>query len=410
MKYPKILYILCSITTVSFTMGYTASPPTHKINAPLGQANTKPSQTLLDALAVIGGSTEDIDAFRTTGIPSNALIKSFINYAQNSNKSIFNNLTQDQNNALVLFGFRLGSNQKIPEGVMDDLMVAEKMRVGMSSSDIKTLQTLISSIQNDSTYELTEANTSFIQTLIPYINNNPFAFADAIGPLISALVIEENVDNPNVSEELETCLTDAAQSLTTLTDDQINNITNITQNYNSTENFEASDDNVSDLNVALAAAALPLGLFALYPLIGSDDVYAVNNITRNYPDNFDRDYVNRYQGEFNRGLDRRDNWNNRRNGEGRGPGNRDQIGQRRENGGPRAQDRGLGPNNGNRQGLDRGGQGGNRGSLNRGNGGRSLDRSRGGGAGNRSPGGGGGRGAGGGGNRGGRGGGGGGRR
>ncbi len=385
MRLNKAIYITCAITSISSLLAYTSPPQLLTVNTTNAQTPSLiPTKSLLDALSIIGVPLSDIESLQSTGEANSNIVSLFTEYANNSDKTIYNTLSQEQANALILFGFKLKNQNKITSKPLNTLMVAEKKRLGLSSANVKTLTTLSLALEDNPSYGLTADDVSFVREMLPFIEENPFAFADVLGLLIRAFIVQEDSDtpiDPTVDDDIEIALTNAAQTLTDLDDDQIVNITNIANTYQTTEEFDNSESNVADLSAAMAIAAIPFGVYALYPLIGSENVYAVDNITRNYEGNFNRDYVNRYNGEVNRNRgdfpradgrnpENRGNINNRgpvdRGAAGRGPAERGAAGRGpAERGAAGNREAGRGPNNGNI---------GNRGQ----NGGRtrSLDRSR----------------------------------
>lgn len=351
MKLNKAIYITCAITSISSLLAYTTPPQTLKVNAASAESPSLiPTKALLDALSIIGVPLSDIESLQSTGEANSNVVSLFTEYANNSNKTIYNTLSQEEGNALILFGFKLKNENKITSKPMSTLMAAEKKRLGLSTANIKTLTALSLALEESSSYQLTPSDVSFVRQMLPFIEENPFAFADVLGLLIRAFIVQEDSDtaiDPTVDDDIEIALTNAAQTLTNLDDDQITNITNITNTYQTTEEFDNSEANVADLSAAMAVAAIPFGVYALYPLIGSENVYTVDNITRNYEGNFNRDYANRYNGEVNRNRGdfpkanganpgTRGNINNR-GAAGNGPANRGpnsgNAGDRAQNGG-----------------------------------------------------------------------------
>ena len=361
MKFTKLVCAVCSVSFVG-SIGGVASPPQVLLTSQ--QASPLQSdQDLLDALSAIGAPLSAITAYHSSGEIGSGLTAAFTKYANNSTESSYDNLTESEGNALILFGFVLSSDGKISDAPMKTLMAAEKTRAGMSSSQIKDLEELSKKIQKDPSFSLSDKQVEFVQSILPYIEKHPFAFADVLGPLISAFIVDDdNPDKDDVNEDIQEALTAAAQAVSNLSENDIQTITNVTNEYNTTNEYNSSTENVSAINQALAVGSLVYGTYLLYPLIGSNDVYAVDDITRNYSAEFNTAYVDRYNGQVarNRNVDqaRRANnpnarahaENNARQGSVRQPDNA-------RNGNARAQ----GPqSNGNRN--------------------RSLDRSRGGGA------------------------------
>ncbi len=390
MRLNKSIYITCALTTACTLFSYTTgSNPLFIKTASSQPVPLIPSQTLWNALNIIGVPGTDMDTLKTTGQATPTTLSLFTKYAENSGNSAYDQLSQDESNALILFGFKLKNQNQITDNVLNDLMVAEKKELGMSTANIKTLRSLALSLEDSPSYALTLSDVTFVRQIIPFIQENPFAFADVLGLLIRAFLVQEDSDSPidpSIDDEIESALTDAAQTLSGLTDDQIVNITNITQNYETTEQFNDSDSNVEDLSAAMAVAAVPFGLFALYPLIGSEAVYGVGDITRNYEGSFNRGYVDRYNGEIDRNRDnfpRNDVNNARARTDGNGLNNRSNPAERgqRDLGGNNNARGDLGQNSDRSRSLDRSRmQAGNGGRANGARAGASNQRRDGGGA------------------------------
>lgn len=253
-----------------------------------------PSSLLVQTLTTLGTPLEDISSFSVSGIPTPAILKLFTHYALHANDSAYTGLSSLQRGSLILFGYELLAQNQIPASTISTLMEEEKNRAGLSSQEIDTLHQLVQKIEQAPSYTLTSPDVSFVRSLLPALSQVPFAFADSIGALIQAFVIQEdNPAYPLEDDDIEKTLSQAAKEISQLSDKQVENITMITQTYHNTEQFDASQENVEDINAALALAALPMGTYALYPLIGSDAVYDINTITRTYPHNFPR--ATRYQ-------------------------------------------------------------------------------------------------------------------
>jgi hypothetical protein len=284
MKIHKLVFGVSSIVSAFSIVGYEVRVepiPSIRVSNPSPTINA-PSQDLLDALGVIGASTSDILEFKQTGKPTYGIVQAVIAYDNNSSNSVYQNLSQAQDDALVLFSFVLHNDKKISDQSLKTLMRDEKLRMGMNSTEIDRLEELSNALISDSSYILSSDELTKIQNLVPIINDDPFAFADVIGPLIGAVIYTTEHGPVTPDPSIEQGLAEAAQTLTGLSDEQVNNIVNITNNYMETNTFTPSQEDVNDMNQAIAVAALPLGAFALYPLLGYTTVTEVDAITRGY--------------------------------------------------------------------------------------------------------------------------------
>ena len=393
MGFSKFIHLTCSIalTTVSLS----AAPPSIRLVSEQVALPMQNNQTLLDALAALGTPVDSIAQFHASGETSPALIAAFSRYASNSNEPTYNNLSFSESNSLILFGYMLASEEKISPSAMETLMADEKMRLQMPLSQIKELEDLSQMVQNDENFSLSDEQIAFVQSILPYINKNPFAFADVLGPLISAFLIDEdNEDNEDVDLEIHTALTRASQTVINLSNNQIQTSNHITNEYNNNQQFNSTTENVEAVNAVMPFAFLPFGLYALYPVIGSHDVYAVGNVTRVHARSFNPAYANRYHGQVQRNQRVDAQRRNHATGNRRAPdarrgreGRVDRGGERdsrMDRGGGRTRERSFdssrrgsgraergGGNRGSRgSGGNRGGRGGRGGGGNRGGGGR----------------------------------------
>lgn len=398
----KLFLTVYAITALCVIPGYTD-------NGTPGMSQSQNTQTLSGALYKIGGTDSDIGQLGITGSPPSSLVKSFANYANDSDNSKFSSLSDSERDSLVFFGFKLQSKGDLSDSAMKSLMVAEKMRTGMPKAHIQELMSLVEKIKANPNYELTFNDVNLINSAAPFINNDPYAFSDILGTLMGP-ILNATPENLPITTETEEILINAARTVTGLSQEQMDNLQNIGDNYESSKEFDSSDDNVTDVTQVIETSYYPDSANLLLPFLGAGTLIAMSGIYDTYPNNF---YGEGYN-EYNRNVTRNptvenyykggvaprynDNWaNNRANA----ANNRAQT---RQNGtDARTENRGANANNraNGSQGRQNGAQarqnGGNdrfqnQGSRagNRANGGRSSMGDRSGGGGGRAGGGGGG--------------------
>ena len=275
----KLVISIFGITSVLSVSGYGDTAGNSQAISP---AQTLVREQLAEALTALGVPLSDLMAFKQSGKPPSAIVNAMTTFANNANSAAYSGLTQSQKNALTLFAFVLHKDGKLSSDSLQNLMRDEKIRLGMSLQEVGQLQTLASTLSGDTKHQLTPEELAIIQSVMPKISQDPFAFADVLGLTIGAMLY--NSDNGYITPDpiLEGELIAAAQEITGLTDGQIDNITNITNNYQTNSSFTPTDENVTDMNQALAVSVLPYGSCLLYPLLGVESVEQVNAITGVY--------------------------------------------------------------------------------------------------------------------------------
>jgi len=357
--------------------GYTDSSSTEIASATF-------SKELPSALYKIGVSTSDIGQMQISGTPPSTLIQTFTNYANDANNKSFSKLSTPERNSLILFAFKLQNQGLISNDTVQALMTAEKLRTGMPIAHIREIEDLAAQFRNNPNYVISAETVNMVGDACSYININPYAFADVLGTIMNPILNQNTVTVPPTTEQI---LINAAKTLTGLSQDQINNIQDISDNYQSTQQFQATPANVNDMNQLMETSYYPDSSYLLLPFIGADALVTAAAISYAYPETFDTATVNTYNTNvyrnptveaYNRdGVYPRYNnaWQNRGNAANtRAQGRSDAANTRAQDRGnaadTRAQDRGnaadtraqdrdgAGPDRGGFQGGDRGGFGG----------------------------------------------------
>lgn len=331
MKFNKLIASLCGVTSVFSAVGYTEDFPQVLFVNAASTSFKAPSQDLVSALGVIGASSEDIATLQSSGKPATGLVKAVTAYDNNSGGPAYQNITQEQDDALVSFSYTLYNQKLISSDSIQKLMQDEKLRAGMNQDQIDRLASLTKKMQADPKFALTEADMGQVDKLASLMSQYPFAFADTLGPLTGALIYNSQQGNITVSQETESHLITAAQGLAGLSDKQVDNLGTISNTYNTNNTFETSETNVDDMNQALATAQYPSGEAILYPLVGVSSAVAVGAIAAAYNPYF-------YGAEYWHGDEVNNAWNDRQ----------DNINQAQDNAGDREQNRSG--NQSNRQG------------------------------------------------------------
>lgn len=274
----KFFLTVYAMTAVCVMPGYTDTPPQAMIQS-------LPPQALSDALYQIGGSSNDIGQLNISGIPSSDLVKVFAKYANDSDNSKFTPLSQAERNALVFFGFKLQNKGAISDSAMSSLMVAEKMRTGMPKAHIKELMSLVERIQANPNYDLTFNDVNLVDSTAPFINIDPYAFSDVLGTLIGP-ILHATPENIGISSATEDTLINAARTITGLTQEQMDNLQNISDTYQDTQQFTSTTDNVTDINQVVETSYYPDSANLLLPFLGADALIAMSQIHYAYPATF----------------------------------------------------------------------------------------------------------------------------
>ncbi|MES2200366.1 MAG: hypothetical protein V4489_09405 [Chlamydiota bacterium] len=381
----KLFLTVYAATTICMVPGNTQ-------NTPFTMTQSLPPQALPDALYQIGGETYDIGQLSISGVPSKALVKAFTKYADDSDNSKFNSLSQIERDALVFFGFKLQSKGEVSDSAINSLMMAEKMRTGMPKAHIKELLSLIERIKANPNYELTHEDVMLVDSTAPFINIDPYAFSDVLGSLLGP-VLHATPENIGISSSTEDILVNAAKTITGLTQEQMDNLQNISNNYQDSQQFTSSSDNVNDINQVAETSYYPDSANLLLPFLGADALITMSEIHYAYPNTFYGEGYNQYNRTvvrnptveaYNRGgyyPRYNNNWANNRSQA------RNDASQARENGSNnRSQDRANGSDNRSQareNGSDNRSQDRGDRSANRGGGDRGGSRGGGGGGGRR---------------------------
>lgn len=364
----KGLYLaIFSLLSFYAPTGYTDS-------SSMQMASATFTKELPSALYKIGVSTSDIGQMQISGAPPSTLVQTFTNYANDANNKSFSTLSTPERNSLVLFAFKLQNQGLISNDTLQALMTSEKLRTGMPMAHIQEIEDLAAQFKNNPNYVISAETVNMVGDACSYININPYAFADVLGTIMNPILNQNTVTVPPTTEQI---LINAAKTLTGLSQDQINNIQDISDNYQSTQQFQATPENVNDMNQLMETSYYPDSSYLLLPFIGADALVTAAAISYAYPETFDAGTVNAYHANvyrnptveaYNRdGVYPRYNndWQNRAQNRGnaantRAQGRSDAANTRAQDRGnaadTRAQDRdGAGPDRGGFQGGDRGG-------------------------------------------------------
>ncbi|MBM3198748.1 MAG: hypothetical protein FJZ58_05790 [Chlamydiae bacterium] len=284
MSYRACIFMLSALSVVSPLVGQAQIQLVDNNTQAPSKPNPNIKEELVQGLVTIGVPMSDILAMKETGKPSRAVVDAMTAFANNSNSAVYDGLSPAQKGALTLFCFVLHADKKLSKEALDTLMRDEKVAMGMSLSEVDQVQTLTSQILANPNYQLTQEDQEFIQSIIPYMGQNPYAFADTVGPLIGNLLYNDNEGYTTPNPQLEQELIEVAQVLTGLSSDQVTNITNITDTYNTNQSFTPTPENVTDINEVMAVSTLPYGLYALYPFLGVTGVAAIDDMVATEPD------------------------------------------------------------------------------------------------------------------------------
>ncbi len=282
----RLFLTIYAVTTACLAPGYVQS-------APMSMTQALPPQALSDALYQIGGTSSDIGQLEISGIPSESLVKVFTKYANDSDNSKFEALSQAERNALVFFGFKIQSKGEVSDSAMSSLMMAEKMRAGMPKAHIKELMSLVERINANPNYELTYNDVTLVDLTATFINVNPYAFSDVLGSLIGP-VLHATPENIVISSATEEILINGARTITGLSQQQMDNLQNISDNYQDSQQFDSSSDNVNDVNQVIETSYYPDSANLLLPFLGADALIAMSQIHYAYPATFYAEGFNQY--------------------------------------------------------------------------------------------------------------------
>jgi hypothetical protein len=355
-----VYFAIFSLLTLYVPVCYTDSTPI---------TSSAFSQQLPSALYKIGVSPADIGQMGISGTPPSSLIQIFSNYAKNSDNKAYNTLSTAERNSLIVFAFKLSSQGAISSDTLQSLMIEEKLRTGMPMAHIKEIEGLAAQFKNNPNYVISSNTVNMVGDACSYININPYAFADVLGTIMGPILNQNTVPVPKSTEDI---LISAAKTLTGLSQDQINNIQDISTNYQDSQQFDATTTNVNDINQMMETSYYPDSAYLLLPFVGADALVTAAAITAAYPETWDAATVNKYNTnvyrnptvqEYNRnGAYPRynNNWQNRAQNRGNAADTRAQD--RGNAADTRAQDRGGFQGGGDRGGFQGGGdRGGSRG-------------------------------------------------
>jgi hypothetical protein len=289
MNYLQITAIL-TVFSISMTSGYTQDPASSTVKS-------LSSQALTDALYKIGGTANDIGSLEKSGIYSSDLVRKFLFYTNNSNEPMFNTLLSSERDALVLFAFKLQSRNDISNSDLHSLMEAEKIRTGMTKEQIKELMSVFNTIKDNKNYELTHNDVRVINLASPFINKDPYSFADILGTLIEP-ILHATPEAIGIPASTETTLIEAAKTLTGLRQYKMDNLQSIADKYQSSHKFIPTADNIDDVTQVMEAAYYPNSASLLLPFLGADTLITLSKIPYAYPDSFNEDLVNYYTHEI----------------------------------------------------------------------------------------------------------------
>lgn len=283
----KLFITICAIASV-------CAGPAYSQNGSFTNMQTSAiAQSLDSALYKIGGTSSDIGQMGITGKPPSDLVKTYTHYASDSDDSKYNLLTQSERNSLVFFGYKLQSKGAISDSSMKSLMVAEKMRAGMPKAQIKVLMDLVETIKANPNYELTYEDVMTVDSAASFINTDPYAFSDVLGTLLGP-ILHAPSEIQGISTDTETILINAAKTITGLNQDQMDNLQNISDTYQGSQQFDPTEENVTDVNQVIETAYYPDSANLLLPFLGADALIAMSAISYAYPASFHEETVNEY--------------------------------------------------------------------------------------------------------------------
>jgi ribosomal protein S30 len=176
---------------------------------------------------------------------------------------------------------------------MKSLMVAEKMRTQMPKAQIKELSALVERIKANPNYELTYEDVMIVDSTAPFINDDPYAFSDVLGTLIGP-VLQAPSESIGISPSTEQILINAAKTITGLTQEQMDNLQNIGETYQNSQQFSSTPTNVSDVNQVIETSYYPDSANLLLPFLGAGTLIAMSQIHYGYPTYFYGEGINEY--------------------------------------------------------------------------------------------------------------------